>query len=101
MTDSDRSIKALLIELCSEDDWGSWELWWNVSAGVSTQQLTNLKRTFLDVIGELVATGKLIPKHHYADGHFEAATFDREKLSKELEFPNKPDPDSCFWFGCR
>ena len=50
---STEEIKAGIIELCSEDDYGSWELWWNISAQVTPAQTTALKRSFLDVVSEL------------------------------------------------
>ena len=51
---STEEIKAGIIELCSEDDYGSWELWWKVSAQVAPAQTTALKRSFLDVVSELI-----------------------------------------------
>jgi hypothetical protein len=96
---STEEIKAGIIELCSEDDYGSWELWWKVSAQVAPAQTTALKRSFLDVVSELISAGKLIPKHRRPIGQITATGYDREKLAREVDSASKPDPDSYFWFG--
>lgn len=92
-------IKANLLELCSEDDHGSWELWWNASAEVPEDQVLDLKNRFLDVVSELTSAGKLIAKSHCADGNITPTQFDREKLAREIDASGDPDPDSFFWFG--
>jgi hypothetical protein len=96
---STEQIEAVIIELCSEDDWGSWELWWNVSAGVPEDQVPDLKRRFLDVVSELTLAGKLIAKANSVDGNITPTQFDREKLAREMDASGAPDPDSFFWFG--
>ena len=96
---STKEINAGIIELCFEDDYGSWELWWNISAQVAPAQTTALKRSFLDVVSELVSAGKLIPKHRPTTGQITTIGYDREKLGREVDSASKPDPDSYFWFG--
>ena len=93
------SIKAKVLELCSEDDYGSWELWWDISAEVPAEQLPSLKNQFLDVISEQVSAGKLIAKMHSTDGNTAATRFDRDKLAREIDSAGDADPDSFFWFG--
>jgi hypothetical protein len=95
---SSQEIQGILEELCSEDDWGSWELWWNIAAEVSPNEIPVLKSQFLDVVGNMVATGKLIAKRQNADGQCIPTSCDQEKLSHEIDSERDPDPDSFFWF---
>ena len=92
-------MSAKVLELCSEDDYGSWELWWDASAKVPEDHVPDLKRRFLDVVSELISAGKLIAKAHSADGNIAPTRFDREKLAREIDASGDPDPDSFFWFG--
>lgn len=92
-------IKANVIELCSEDDYGSWELWWNISAEAPPDQTPALKRNFLDVVSELVSAGKLIAKRQGMNGRITEVEYNREKLAHEIDSAGGPDPDSFFWFG--
>src|SRR5262245_20376815 len=96
---STEEVKAHVIELCDEDDYGSWELWWSTSAKAQPRQMLALKRIFLDVVSELVSAGKLIAKHQQTDGNITATEYDREKLAREIDFSDNPDPDSYFWVG--
>lgn len=96
---SKESVEAHVIELCHEDDWGSWELWWSTSAETRPGQMLVLKGIFLDVISQLVSAGKLIAKHKREDGNITATEYHREKLAREIDFSDNPDPDSYFWFG--
>lgn len=89
------------MELCSEDDWGSWELWWNVSADASSHNLSRLRRTFLDVVSDMVASGKLIPKRRSKDGPLEPTRYDRDKLASEISLGKEPDPATFIWFGTK
>ena len=92
-------IETDILELCSEDDWGSWELWWNISADASKDERIELKGRFVSVVSELVIDGKLITKAHAADGNIAPIGFDRDKLAGEIDSADNPDPDSFFWFG--
>jgi hypothetical protein len=92
-------IKTNVIELCSEDDYGSWELWWNISAKAPPDQMPALKRNFLDVVSELVSVGRLIAKRQRMDGQITEAEYNREKLAHEIDSAGSPDRDSFFWFG--
>ena len=92
-------IEADIIELCSEDDYGSWELWWNVSADVPVAEISALKSRFLNVVSDLVTAGKLIPKRCATEAGCTAIQYDRKKLSHEIDSTDDPDSDSYFWFG--
>jgi hypothetical protein len=74
---STEDIKANVLELCSEDHYGSWELWWDISAEVPAHQIPELKNRFLDVVSELVSGGKLIAMGQSRDGNITATKFDR------------------------
>ena len=92
-------IKASIIELCSEDDYGSWELWWNISSDVSPDQTGALRRSFLDAVSELISSGRLIAKRQRMKSQIIATEYDREKLAREIDSASNPDPESYFWFG--
>lgn len=92
-------INADVLELCAEDDYGSWELWWHISADVPAEQIPALNPLFLDVVTNLVSSGDLTAKVHSTDGNITATEFDREKLAREVDSASNPDPDSYFWFG--
>ena len=96
---STEQIQADVLELCSEDDYGSWELWWHVSAKIPAEQVPALEHLFLDVISNLVSSEQLIAKVQSTDGNMTATKFDREKLAREVDSAGDPDPDSFFWFG--
>ena len=96
---SKKEINADVLELCSEDDYGSWELWWHISAEVPAQQIPALQHRFLDVVSDLVSSGNLIAKVHSTDGNITGTEFDREKLAREVDSASKPNPDFYFWFG--
>jgi hypothetical protein len=96
---SREEVEARVIELCDEDDWGSWELWWNTSAKTQPKQMLALIEIFLDVISELISAGKLNAKHKRTDGNITATKYDREELAREIDSADNPDPDSDFWFG--
>src|SRR4051794_39588995 len=66
---SREEIKADVLEVCSEDDCGSWELWWHISAKVSTDQISGVKHMFVNVVSNLVSSGKLIAKAHSTRKH--------------------------------
>ena len=94
-------VEKAVKELCSEDDWGSWELWWYVSEGVPNEETAKLKRTFIKAISEMVECGDLIAKCHGDRGDCSAVLFDSEKLLSEIESSRNPEPNSFFWFGTR
>jgi hypothetical protein len=96
---SKEKINADVLELCSEDDYGSWELWWHISAKVPVEQIPALKYLFCDVVSNLDSDGNLIAKVHSTDGNITATEFHREKLARELDSADDPEPDSFFWFG--
>jgi len=94
---SPQQIEEGILELCSEDDWGSWGFWWNTSADTPKDEILELKLRFLNVITDLVAAGKLIPKHEAPNGKLIVTQYDRNKLSRELDSAYDSQPHF-FWF---
>ena len=92
-------IRNAIKELCSEDAWGSWELWWQVSQNVPESEFFELKEIFLDTVDGMVASGELIPKRHHGDGKWSRSEFNRSELSAEIDSADHPEPNAFFWFG--
>jgi hypothetical protein len=93
------NIEATIIELCSEDDYGSWELWWSISSDAPDGQARALKESFVDVVSELVSSGRLVAKRQHMKGQITGTEYDREELVREIDSADNPDPRSYFWFG--
>ena len=100
MYDYNDDIAARIRELAAEDDWGSWELWWDIVANVPKDKLAESKKRFLSIISDMILRGELIPKRH-VDGKLQRVAFDAEELSREVDLSARPDPDSSYWFGTR
>lgn len=94
-------IQHTIMELCSEDDWGGWELWWNVEASNSSENQTEVKCDFISVIEEMVNNGKLLSKRHLPEGICVKEVFDVRRLASELDRLKNVDADSFYWFGTR
>ncbi len=92
-------ILSKILELASEDDYGSWELWWSVRREPCGLKEEKLRRRFVDVIDDLVQKGQLLTKAKGTDGNFHIAKFDRLRLLNEIYRADQPDPDGFYWFG--
>jgi hypothetical protein len=93
-----------ILETCSDDAYGSWELWWGVKPKMRDVP-DRVKNTFLDVIENLVKENKLSALHHRSwdgkENSYEPATFDRARLKYEIEHSRHDtglDPDTFYWF---
>jgi len=91
-------IRHKVLELCAEDDYGSWELWWAVTDHENVPA-KDLRREFAAVIESLVNKRALVAKRRGAGGELLAAPFSRKRLLSELESASVPDPDGSYWFG--
>ena len=91
-------IRKVITELCSEDDWGSWEPWWNVTAGSSSEDFTRTKKEFMEVIGEIIARRLLLAKMKTA-GKLTLMPFDPRDLERQIDAASSPEPDRFYWFG--
>ena len=91
-------IRQKILELCAEDDYGSWELWWAVKAKAQGS-VADFRQEFVATIEELVNERALIVKTRGANHNFRNASFSRERLQTELKSAARPEPDSFYWFG--
>ena len=91
-------IRHKILELCAEDDYGSWELWWAIK-DKAQGTVADIRQEFTAIIEELVNERALIVKTRGANHNFLNAPFSRERLQTELKSASRPDPDSFYWFG--
>ncbi len=94
-------IESKILELVAEDAYGSWELWWDISADIDKNQKELIKKKFIETISNLIEANKLEVLHHKAMGAYEHASFDPKQLEFELENSSTPDPDSFYWFSLK
>lgn len=92
------SIKSTILEISSEDAYGSWELWWAVSSE-SKDSHDLLKKELITVIENLLKEKKLEVFRHAVGGEFKAVQFDPTRLRYELDNASTPDPDHFYWFA--
>jgi hypothetical protein len=97
-------IKRDVLESCSEDTHGSWELWWG-SEKKDPATETELKKLFVEAVDQLVREKKIKAVHHgpwaSPDAKYTEATYDRARLEYEIDHSLKEtglDPDTFFWF---
>jgi hypothetical protein len=93
-----REISSKILELCSEDEYGSWELWWAVSPGRENDVDRDLQLAFIDVIEDLTRDGKIVAKERIDGLRSQIAPFSRERLKKEINSAFHPDANSFYWF---
>lgn len=94
--DTRENIRQKILELCSEDDYGSWELFW----AASNLGLGNDQFLLADTILDLLSEGKIKAKRKNPDsGELSASGVDRGTLLKELSMSNTPNPETFYWFG--
>ncbi len=88
-------IKEEILELLSDDAYGSWELWWSPSG----ERPNTTYKQFVDVVGILVDEGMVKTlSHKSADNSFTDVTFEKSRLEYEFEHNRKPEPDTFYWF---
>lgn len=92
-------IRVLVMELCEEDDYGSWELWCSSKAEFPGHSTEEIQREFLDVIQNLIKEGKIVSKKHLPDGECVPTPFNAGRLKREMEDAKRPDRDKFYWFG--
>jgi hypothetical protein len=88
------SISEKILELCSEDDYGSWELWWAISSDHKNVADQDLQLDFINVMENLVRDGKIVAKKSTAGTKFLIVPFSRERLNEELKSAIRPNPDT-------
>jgi hypothetical protein len=93
------SIEALIMELCAEDYFGSWEFWWAVGHDAETGFDEQLALAFVESVSSLIESGKIQCYCSTADDkQFVRTAFSRNRLMSEVKGANSPDPDSSYWF---
>jgi hypothetical protein len=90
-------VRSRIIELCSEDAYGSWELWWSLGAK-KTEERDALCDHFIGSVQGLVNEGKIIALRKDEHNRFSVVQLDRDRLSYELQNANHPKPSEFFWF---
>jgi hypothetical protein len=94
-------LKESVLELCAEDYYGVWELYWNYQGLTGKKDVDD--ELFIATLEELVAAKKIIPfeKNKY-NNEFEQAPFDVERLRSELK-QVKADKitEELYWFSDR
>jgi len=90
-------MKQKILELCSEDDYGSWELWWAICQNSPKE---TIKFTFIKAITDMIDQGLLIAKKHDQSGHLQQTFFSKDKLLLEID-RQLTNVDGFYWFGER
>jgi hypothetical protein len=84
-----------ILELCSEDAYGSWTFW-STADGKTEAELMSVLEAIVDLVNEK----KLDVFEHKFNGPYEKAPFDIERLRNELKKSMVPEvyPDAFYWF---
>jgi len=93
------TIRNKIVELCEEDDYGSWELWWAITADHSNIPIDTLRQKFIVAVGRLVESRSIVAKVKGVDGKCLITSFFKERLQEEISNASQPNPDDYYWFG--
>jgi hypothetical protein len=93
------TLESTILELVSEDDYGSWELWWRVVETHKNMEKDKLISSFTETLKAMVSEGTLKAKRKNSAGQFDPVKFDITELQSELEQAQNPNPDKFYWFG--
>ena len=99
MTAEDPRIRQIVIELCEEDDYGSWELLWALSADAQDVPRELLAKKLADVVETLVTELLIVTMIKKTDNNFRNVKFSKARLLEQLRDAHDPDPDTFYWFG--
>lgn len=90
-----------MLELCSEDDYALWELFWAVAPFFERKnQETKAETMFIQLTQDLINDRLIVSKlKSRATGRLEIVIFDKNALALQLNKLAKPDPESFYWFG--
>jgi len=92
-----KTIRSRVIDLCSEDAYGSWELWWSLGPK-ETETLVVLRDQFVLCIQELIADGTLLALKKSDHNLLSVVALDVERLKYEIQNSSRPVPLDYFWF---
>jgi hypothetical protein len=90
-------IQSRIIELCSEDAYGSWELWWSLGAK-KAEERDSLCDRFIEAVQGLANEGKVISLRKDEHNQFSVVQLDRDRLRYELQNSDDPKPFEYYWF---
>jgi hypothetical protein len=90
-------IQSRIIELCSEDAYGSWELWWSLGAK-EAEERNSLCDRFIEAVQSLVREGKIIALRKAERNQFSVVQLDHDRLRYELRNADHPKPIEFYWF---
>ena len=89
-----------VLELCSEDDYGVWELFSSVIPNEDKSNRENAETSFLHLVEDLINEQKIFPKRkNPTTKKLESVDFDANTLALQLKKISSPDPESFYWFS--
>ncbi len=97
----EKHLGEKILELCSEDFYGSWELWWAVRQHLSSRYDENLAKEFVLTLSNLVNSSKLKCYQKTRDERFDQVIFAADQLAMEIANSDTPIPASSYWFSTR
>jgi hypothetical protein len=97
-----KDARCKILELCSEDDFGVWELYGSVTPyfgeKIENQESATI---FIQVIKDLIGQGAIVPKRqNRSTGGLEPVVLDEKELVRQLTI-TAPDVESFYWFGLK
>jgi hypothetical protein len=90
-------IQSRITELCSEDAYGSWELWWSLGPKKAEERDALCDR-FIGSVQGLVNERKIIALRKDEHNQFSVVQLDRDRLRYQLQNADHPKPSEFFWF---
>ena len=93
------TLETDIVELISEDDFGSWELWWRVTQLHKGEDGSPFTESFVATIENMISRGMLKAKRRTPSGQLQPVTFSAAELRREIEQGKTPHPDRFYWFG--
>ncbi len=100
MHELEEKIKSIILELASEDSYGSWELWG--AARQDTSQMRpkeeDLRKVFLSIIENLVQEKKLLTESHKLNGPYIPIEYSKQRMEYEMDHAGEPDSETFYHF---
>ncbi len=97
-----QNARDKILELCSEDDYGIWELFWDVSPFFEVKKENKSSTTiFTQLIKDLLNEKLIVPKaKNKTTDQLEVTALDEGELANQLKNINQPT-ESFYWFGLK
>ncbi len=93
------ALETNILELISEDDYGSWELWWRMTQLHKGENSGSLTGAFVATIENLISRGIIKAKRRTPSGQLQPAKFSAAELRREIEQSKTPYPDQFYSLG--